>query len=239
MKPFQDADRGTHDRVLKWVAHRPGGIWLDAPSGHGAMRTALERSSFRVVSLDRNLKRLREIPDDRVCGNLHQSLPFASSSFDGFVCVEGIEHLHDPFHLAAEAQRVVKPGGYWIITTPNILNVRSRLRFLFSGFYNKFRRPLPEDSTDLSLHIMPLSLWQIRYIVAQGSFTIEKIFTNRVKLVDLALLLVAPVIAAGTFLIFLGEKERRQRRRNWTVFRQLISWPVLSGQALIVIARKK
>jgi SAM-dependent methyltransferase len=51
-------------------------------------------------------------------GNMGKmSLPDAS--FDVVVCFEGLEHLAEQQAFAAEAFRVLKPGGWFILSTPN------------------------------------------------------------------------------------------------------------------------
>ena len=50
-------------------------------------------------------------------------LPFEDSSFDAVYCREVIEHVIDDEPLLSEAQRVLKSGGWFMITTPNGLHV--------------------------------------------------------------------------------------------------------------------
>ncbi|NJN67734.1 MAG: class I SAM-dependent methyltransferase [Chloroflexaceae bacterium] len=59
-----------------------------------------------------------------VQGNAGVSLPFASASFDLLLASELIEHLPDGRPLLAECSRVLRPGGYAVITTPNLWDVR-------------------------------------------------------------------------------------------------------------------
>ncbi|HEX8206181.1 MAG TPA: methyltransferase domain-containing protein [Solirubrobacteraceae bacterium] len=54
-------------------------------------------------------------------------LPFADASFDVVVCVEVLEHLFRPDHAAAEARRVLRPGGRLVASTPNVAYWRLRL----------------------------------------------------------------------------------------------------------------
>ena len=47
-----------------------------------------------------------------------EDLQFEDEAFDAFYMGEVLEHLEDPYSALKEAYRVLKPGGYGIITTP-------------------------------------------------------------------------------------------------------------------------
>jgi SAM-dependent methyltransferase len=52
----------------------------------------------------------------------HDDYPYADNSFDGVLFCEILEHLtFNPTHTLAEIHRVLKPGGFVIVTTPNLL----------------------------------------------------------------------------------------------------------------------
>jgi len=62
-----------------------------------------------------------------------EDLPFEGDSFDAIFCGETLEHLFDPDHLIEEAFRVLKPGGLFIVTTPNLASLYNRVSLLL-GF---------------------------------------------------------------------------------------------------------
>jgi len=63
--------------------------------------------------------------------NQPKQIPFVSASFDLIFIGDVIEHVFSPDHLLQEVARLLKPGGYTIITTPNLASWRNRLVLLF------------------------------------------------------------------------------------------------------------
>lgn len=49
------------------------------------------------------------------------SLPFADGEFDVVLSFETVEHVSEPDQLIDEYGRVTRPGGWLILTTPNVL----------------------------------------------------------------------------------------------------------------------
>jgi SAM-dependent methyltransferase len=53
-------------------------------------------------------------------------LPFQDGSIDVVVCFQVLEHLPDPQDFVREVQRVLAPGGVFLLTTPNLLVTGAR-----------------------------------------------------------------------------------------------------------------
>lgn len=51
--------------------------------------------------------------------NQEPTLPFADASFDAVVCALAVEYLTRPFEVFAEAARVLRPGGVFVLTFSN------------------------------------------------------------------------------------------------------------------------
>ena len=75
-------------------------------------------------------------------------LPFKNEIWDIITSFDLIEHLINPDDFLAESFRVLKWGGFFVISTPNLADFYSRISFLFGNtpfFYNpsKFRVATP------------------------------------------------------------------------------------------------
>ncbi len=95
--------------------------------------------------------------------------PYADNSFDLIIAIEVMEHIVDHEMFFHEAGRILKPGGVLHISTPNILSLKSRLRFLLSGFFYTFK-PLELDNRNGLQHTASLTLDQYNYIAVSCGF---------------------------------------------------------------------
>ena len=73
--------------------------------------------------------------------------PYPDEFFDTVLCCELVEHLSlDPMHMMAEINRVLKPGGYLVLSTPNITGARGLQAILDSrhpGLFHTYVVPRP------------------------------------------------------------------------------------------------
>lgn len=233
------ADIGTHERVVEIFSKFERGRVLDAPAGSGALTQALLELGFAVVSADLEAApTLRAVAQHILVADFNRSLPLPEASFDSIACIEGIEHLENPLHWVRECARLLRPGGRLVLTTPNILVISSRFRFLLTGFFNKFPRPLDETRHEPRDHINPIAYPELRFILRRAGFTIEQITTNRVKAKEWLGALLLPLLYPLTKLTLSVEQTATTRAMNRAIFRELMSRPLLFGQALIVVGRK-
>ena len=81
-----------------------------------------------------------------------ERLPLAENSADIVTALEVIEHLVNPDNMLQEIYRILKPGGYLVITTPNLASYINRARLLFWFSANVFR--------SISIFCSTKNLWQ-------------------------------------------------------------------------------
>lgn len=225
--------------VLSRVARLPlpsGARVLDAPSGAGALTAALEAHGLEawgadLVAPEGGGSAVRE-------ADLNQPLPWPDGHFDAVFSVEGIEHLENPFGFLREVRRVLRDGGTFVLTTPNTVSVRSRVRFLGSGFFHQDPRPLNESSRHPLHHIGLRTFADLRYALHTSGLRIVEATHTHVKPVSWLYAPYVPGIALYTLLAFRKEKDPAQRARNREIRRTLLSPSLLFGENLMLVATK-
>lgn len=104
--------------------------------------------------------------------------PFENASFDVVLACEIIEHLpNDPMHMLIECNRVLKPGGRIVITTPNITSYRS-MHAILNGYppyiYNKF------SSNNGGRHVKEYAPREFDIMFPKAGFSVEQLETRNV-----------------------------------------------------------
>ncbi len=179
------------------------------------------------------------------CEKLHfvTSLPYQSNSFDFLYAIEVIEHLRNPYDFIKETFRIIRPGGKVILTTPNILNVPSRVSFLTKGFFMLFP-PVSYDEKNagsLSGHIMPLSYYYLDYGMRKEGFSRTTFYHDRIKKSALFLYgLLFPFIAfSGLYnKIKIKRKDSQLYEANAHTLSLVNSWKMLVSRSCIIVGSK-
>lgn len=241
-KGYTHRDRFTPymRRVIGMLPKGEGGpTLLDIPAGAGHFGDAMTGRGYRVTNADFNRDR-----DDFVFADMSKRLPFEDDSFDVVTCLEGIEHMHDPFALVGELARVCRPGGLVVISTPNILNYHSRFQFLFTGTFAQFcPTHIPTVAPDAELdhgHISPMGFAQLRSIGLRHGLEITGIGADKFKRIMLAPLFWLLELAGWPWKrrMFLGRKAAGEPGRNRDIWRAYCHPALLFGRTIILRYRK-
>ena len=94
------------DLMSSWVSHLPDGISPARISGLGMNRTELEQNP-----------RLSDVQVHDL--NVDPRLPHENESFDVAICTVSVEYLTQPLEVFADVNRVLKPGGTFVVTFSN------------------------------------------------------------------------------------------------------------------------
>jgi 2-polyprenyl-3-methyl-5-hydroxy-6-metoxy-1,4-benzoquinol methylase len=229
-------------RQMQLLGLPRGAKILDAPCGGGEVSLELAKFGFEVSAVDMVDELL---PEARAAlggrfrlADMTRALPWADASFDLILCVEGIEHLEDAFSFLREMHRLLKPGGILIVSTPNTISLRSRMRFFGSGFYNCDPRPLEESSRNPMHHIGLRTFPELRYLFHTNGFQLTSVAATHTKPITYAYSVFVPWMWLYTLIAFRKEKSAAQRERNREIRRTLLSSAVLYGENLIFVSRK-
>jgi SAM-dependent methyltransferase len=207
-------------------------IALDISAGDGLSTRMLEERRWRVFPTEYHPRR-----KGWTAVNLNDDLPFRSAQFDLVMMLEVVEHLADIPHMLREIARVMKPGGVAILSTPNRLNVTSRLHYLLSGFYKGRRAPLPyryrvEDGRNW--HVMGLN--DFHWMAHGFGLRLDALGRSKRKLKTqiLAALMYLPIAAFSHLLYVRGVEDPEQREINRQLFRLMTSADCLTNENIVM-----
>ncbi|MFH1678530.1 MAG: class I SAM-dependent methyltransferase [Candidatus Omnitrophota bacterium] len=234
-----------HNKVIEILEGEPRVRLLDLGAGGGNLTKQAKDKGFDVVALDADEGRFQYKNEiDFRKGDLTQGLPFEDGSFDCVVMLEVIEHLKDPYFVLREINRILKKDGFLLLSTPNILNLKSRVRFLFEGTYDYFREPPLELAVSpkhrfFDIHVFAYKYPELEYILFDAGFSIDNIFASVFELQAMGFSLIfLPMMKLQAYF-----KCRRAQKKGdmdyRRIFKILFSPELLYGRHLIIKARKR
>jgi SAM-dependent methyltransferase len=214
---------------------------LDLSSGGGDTSRMLERLGYHVTATDYGwLPPMAGV--ERVTGvDLNSFLPFRSATFDAVNLVEVIEHIENQPQLIREIARVLKARGELLISTPNVLNVMSRVRFLFTGFLRGRVRPAHYTSKPgQAPNIYLLHFYELYYLLFHYGFEVVELRRTRVKFAArFFMVLLWPFMWLFSWrTVILAEGDPLQRRYNWQILSYLFDPALLLSDNIVVKAKK-
>ncbi len=108
--------------------------------------------------------------------------PYDDQSFDTVICGELLEHLfEDPMHMMFEINRILKPGGHLVLTTPNIGSLRGLAAVLqgyHPGFFPAYTYPREKNEDAAPRHNREYMPMEIQHLFTDAGFSTELITTG-------------------------------------------------------------
>ena len=119
--------RKFHRRCVDLLRPRlqPGSKVADFGCGHGTLLEVLHGLPFALQLSGCDLSPVlaqnsqRRVPDAEVRVADIEALPYSENTFDAAFATEVMEHLATPLKALTEIHRVLKPGGWLLVSLPN------------------------------------------------------------------------------------------------------------------------
>ena len=225
-----------------------GGVQhLDVGAGSGDLIELLRQKHPRLSSVACDCTdELIRVPDVVVtCVDLNtEALPYREASFDLVTCTEVIEHTENFRSLLRDSYRVLRADGTLVLTTPNVLNLKSRLRYLFFGFFNLFG-PLRHRETlrhTCEGHISPVSVYYLVHALRGIGF--EQITVGIDKRQGTSAVLLSVLILPIKILSRLFMRRERHRYKtidghNETDVELMNGIDIVVGRTIVVGCKKR
>ncbi len=113
------------------------------------------------------------------------TFPYPDEHFSTVLCCELIEHLfEDPMHLMSEVNRITRPGGHFVLTTPNIAGLRAVAAILqgyHPGFFHSYLRPAAEGGDVDARHNREYAPREIHLLLENSGFTVTLLETGEFR----------------------------------------------------------
>ncbi len=224
-----------HRTILEWFATQTPGKVLDAPAGYGHLGMKLQQMGHEVTCGEINPD-IFKVPDLRcIYTDLNREIAAAANSFDYVCCVDGLEHMTDPYQAVSEFSRVLKPGGIGVFSIPNYSNLEKRFKFLLHGYLTKptqYDAYVRADRQLFDFHNSPLTITQLDFIFRINHLEIIDIKRNAKKAKQNLLL---PFVWLLQLLnVFNSGKSKKKHATHLTLDKKVL----LGGNNLIFITRK-
>ena len=111
--------------------------------------------------------------------------PYDDAYFSTVLCCELIEHLfEDPMHLMCEVNRILKPGGHLVLTTPNIASLRGLsgiLQGYHPGFFHAYIKPAEGSGEVDARHNREYAPREIHQLLENSGFEVTLLETGEFR----------------------------------------------------------
>ncbi len=108
--------------------------------------------------------------------------PYGDGYFSTVLCCELVEHLtEDPMHMMAEINRILRPGGHLVLTTPNIGSLRAIAAVLAGyhpGFFPAYIRPRVEGEEPEARHNREYTAREVVHLFYYAGFDMTLLETG-------------------------------------------------------------
>lgn len=149
-------------------------VFVDCGCGAATNTERLARGigTQQVFGVDTSTALLKRAQEERgiavIQANLNQSIPLQSNSVDVIAATDVLEHLVEPDSFVAELHRVLSPGGYVIVATPNLASWHNIFALLLG--VQPFSGPNITSMVDADLELVHRMHRQVYDLPEEGDY---------------------------------------------------------------------
>jgi SAM-dependent methyltransferase len=175
--------------------------------------------------------------------DLNRPLPYADGEFDVVYSTEVIEHVESHRNFLTQAARVLKPGGWLVLTSPNVHRILSRINFALSGVHLTKQALVPwtaplERMEEFHHRCVDFPL--LHWLLWKGGLRVQEIRPTDIYLSSRLALVMWPIAYVMTRVNVMRhtgqDREEQQARRD--LLRWMMSAALLSSEQFCIVARK-
>lgn len=197
---------------------------IDFPAGNGVTSRLLKEVGAEPLAFDLFPEYFTVNGIECNRANINTGIPLADKSADGFICQEGIEHFSDQFRALQEFNRLMKPDGILLITTPNYSSIRARLSYLLAESERSGSKMPPNELDSIWMsqqqitseiyfgHLFLIGIQKLRVLAKLAGFKIKKVHITHIKLSSLVFFpLFYPFILLSNWMAY---KKNMKKNRD-------------------------
>jgi SAM-dependent methyltransferase len=174
---------GPGDRILEMGAYLQITPALQARLGYGEVRACYYGSAGKVEHRNRTSSQGEQFSCDIELFDAEKDrFAYDDEYFSTVLCCELLEHLReDPMHMMSEINRILKPGGHLVLTTPNIGSLRAIAAILegyHPGFFPAYIRPSEDGAEPEARHNREYTPKEIVLLLLDSGFEVTLIETG-------------------------------------------------------------
>jgi SAM-dependent methyltransferase len=200
--------------------------FLDVGCGNGKFMKVISKifPGYEVSGIDYSKNEVNEARKsglDVVFGNIEKGINKEDNYYDIVYAGEVIEHLYNSDYFLSEVNRILRPGGYLILTTPNLLAWFNRVlsvigiqplflepstksKLVGSGFLSRFKK----ESAPVG-HVRIFTLAALKDMLSMNGFKFltikgnvyEEGFPKALLYLDNIFKIISPKLSAGFILM--------------------------------------
>lgn len=163
-----------------------------------------------------------------------------------FKCVilsESIQNICNHYKVFQEIEKIIQDDGTIIITTPNINNIKSRLHFLFTGFFkikwNFIGFDVPYEES-FCYHNHPVHIPTDIYYILKSNLEPVSVcgFNKKIKSIFLYMLLAIPILIMTKYNIKKKEPYLSRSHYSQELSEIMTSFDILTSERLCLVLKK-